>query len=76
MCLLAPLCSATVAPITSVTTDNPPGNPPYNLESITVGNYTVQASRLLSAGVQAPKWDYHRICGSPCRKPAAIVGRS
>ncbi|MHC4147787.1 MAG: hypothetical protein ACYSUD_23900, partial [Planctomycetota bacterium] len=67
MCLLVPLCSATVAPITSVTTDNPPGSPPYNLESITVGDYTVQASRLLNgtttesadplAGNPLPSWD-------------------
>ncbi len=48
MCLLAPLCSATVAPVTSVTTDNPPGSPPYNLQSITVGNYTVDVSGLAS----------------------------
>ncbi|UCE50065.1 MAG: LamG domain-containing protein, partial [Phycisphaerales bacterium] len=48
MCLLVPLCSATVAPVTSVTTDNPPGTPPYNLTSVTVGTYTVDVSGLAS----------------------------
>ena len=42
----ASLCKATVAPITSVMTDNLPGNPPYHLRSITVGNYTVDVSWL------------------------------
>ncbi|MCH7556751.1 MAG: hypothetical protein IIB56_04750, partial [Planctomycetes bacterium] len=46
--LATSLCSATVAPVTSVTTDNPPGSPPYNLLSITVGSYTVDVSRLAS----------------------------
>ncbi|MHC4508833.1 MAG: discoidin domain-containing protein, partial [Planctomycetota bacterium] len=36
-----PLCWATVGPVTSVTTDNPPGSPPYNILSITVGSYTI-----------------------------------
>ena len=42
----ASLCSATVGPIDSITTDNPPGSPPYNLLSITVGNYTVNVDQL------------------------------
>ena len=48
ICLLTPLCSATIAPVSSVTTDNPPGSPPYNLQSVTVGNYTVDVSGLAS----------------------------
>ena len=40
------LCSATVAPVDSITTDNPPGSPPYHLLSITVGGYTVNVDRL------------------------------
>ena len=34
-------CSATLGPVDSVATDNPAGSPPYNILSITVGNYTV-----------------------------------
>jgi len=41
-------CSAVVAPVTGVTTDNPPGSPPYTLQSVTVGNYTVDVSGLAS----------------------------
>jgi len=40
-------CPATIAPVTRVTTDNPSGTIPYNLLSITVGNYTVTADRLV-----------------------------
>ncbi len=35
-----PVCSAAIGPVTAITTDNPPGSPPYNVRSITVGNYT------------------------------------
>lgn len=35
-----PVCSAAIGPVTAITTDNPPGSPPYNLVSITVGDYT------------------------------------
>ena len=42
----ASLCSATIGPIDSVATDNPPGSPPYNILSITVGNYTVNVDQL------------------------------
>jgi len=41
-------CLAVVGPVTGVTTDNPPGSPPFNLQSITVGSYTVDVSRLAS----------------------------
>ncbi len=40
------LCQAAVAPITSVTADHAPGNPPFKLKSITVGTYTVNVSDL------------------------------
>ena len=39
-------CSATIGPVDSVATDNPAGSPPYNILSITVGNYTVTADQL------------------------------
>ena len=45
--LMTSLCSAAIEPITSVTTDNPDGTIPYNLLSITVGDYTVNADRLV-----------------------------
>ena len=35
-----PVCSAAIGPVTAITTDNPPGSPPYNIRSITVGSYT------------------------------------
>jgi hypothetical protein len=44
--VVVPVCSAAVVPITAVTCDHPTGTPPYNLLSITVGNYTVTADRL------------------------------
>ncbi|MHC4446140.1 MAG: hypothetical protein ACYTA5_26400, partial [Planctomycetota bacterium] len=46
LAVAVPLCSAAIGPVTSVTTDNPPGTPPYNLLSITVGGYTVPVSGL------------------------------
>jgi hypothetical protein len=46
LAVVVPVCSATIVPITSVTCDHPTGTPPYNLLSITVGNYTVTADRL------------------------------
>ena len=42
------LCSAVMGPISSVVTDNPEGSPPYNLQSVTVGSYTVDRSQLAS----------------------------
>ena len=42
----ASLSLATVGPITRVTADHPPGSPPYHLQSITVGTYTVEAIRI------------------------------
>ena len=42
----APICSAAVGPITSITTDNPDGSPPYNILSITVDSYTVATDQL------------------------------
>ncbi len=61
LAVAAPICSAAVGPITSVTTDNPTGSPPYNILSITVGNYTVTADRL------APGTTTHGgIDGTPC----------
>jgi hypothetical protein len=42
----ASLGSAAVLPITSVNVDHPDGTPPYNLLSITVGNYTVTVESL------------------------------
>ncbi|MHC4519486.1 MAG: discoidin domain-containing protein [Planctomycetota bacterium] len=59
------ICSAAVVPIDSITTDNPPGSPPYNIESVTVGGYTVQADRLATGtttfgtigGTEAPEND-------------------
>ena len=61
----ASVCSAAVEPVTSITTDNPPGSPPYNLLSVTVGDYTVQADRLATGtttfgttgGTEAPEND-------------------
>ncbi len=46
LALVASASSAAITPITSVTCDHPPGSPPYHLQSITVGNYTVGALRL------------------------------
>ncbi|MFB0525023.1 MAG: DUF4457 domain-containing protein [Phycisphaerae bacterium] len=46
LAVAVPLCSAAIGPITSITTDNPTGSPPYNILSITVGSYTVTADRL------------------------------
>ena len=42
------LCSAAIGPISSVVTDNPQGSPPYNIQSVTVGGYTVDRSQLAS----------------------------
>ncbi|MFC1603725.1 discoidin domain-containing protein [Planctomycetota bacterium] len=42
------LCSAAMGPISSVVTDNPQGSPPYNIQSVTVGSYTVDRSQLAS----------------------------
>jgi hypothetical protein len=60
----APMGSAAIVPITSVTCDHPTGTPPYNLLSITVGNYTVTADRLgvgtssiVPAGTPLPRLD-------------------
>jgi hypothetical protein len=74
MTLLAPLCSATVAPVTGVTTDNPPGSPPYNLLTVTVGNYTLDVSQLALGistetldpvgGTPRPTWDNFEIGGT------------
>ncbi|MFC1760709.1 hypothetical protein ACFL6U_01355 [Planctomycetota bacterium] len=44
--MAASLCSAAVAPISSVVVDNPNNSPPYNLQSITVGGYTVERGQL------------------------------
>ena len=41
------LCSAAIEPVTSVTADNPDSTIPYNLLSITVGDYTVNADYLV-----------------------------
>jgi len=41
-------CSAVMGPISSVVTDNPEGSPPYNIQSVTVGSYTVDRSQLAS----------------------------
>ena len=46
LAVAAPICSAAVGPITSITTDNPDGSPPYNILSITVDSYTVAADQL------------------------------
>ena len=46
LAMAVPICSAAVGPITSITTDNPDGSPPYNILSITVGSYTVAADQL------------------------------
>jgi len=59
------ISSAAVEPITSITTDNPPGSPPYNLLSVTIGDYTVTADRLATGtttfgsigGTEAPEND-------------------
>jgi len=59
--LLVPVCSAAVGPITSITTDNPPGSPPYNILSITVGSYTVTADRLATGTTT-----HGAIGGTPC----------
>ncbi|MHC4582482.1 MAG: hypothetical protein ACYS14_13585, partial [Planctomycetota bacterium] len=40
------ICSAAMGPISSVVTDNPEGSPPYNLQSITVGSYSVDRVQL------------------------------
>ena len=39
-------CLAVIGPVTGVTTDNPPGSPPYSVQSVTVGAYTVDVSGL------------------------------
>ncbi|UCC99363.1 MAG: discoidin domain-containing protein, partial [Phycisphaerales bacterium] len=57
----APVCSAAVGPVTSITTDNPPGSPPYNILSITVGSYTVTADQLGTG-----KTTHGGIGGTPC----------
>ena len=46
--LLVSVCSAEIAPISSVVTDNPEGSPPYNIQSVTVGSYTIDRSLLAS----------------------------
>ena len=55
------LCSAAVGPVTSITTDNPPGSPPYNVLSITVGSYTATTDRLATGTTT-----HGGIGGTPC----------
>jgi len=57
----APICSAAVGPVTGITTDNPPGSPPYNILSITVGSYTVTVDRLATGTTT-----HGSIGGTPC----------
>jgi len=59
--LSVPVCSAAVGPVTSITTDNPPGSPPYNIRSITVGNYMVTSDRLATGTTT-----HGGIGGTPC----------
>jgi len=61
LAVAVPLCSATIGPITSITTDNPPGSPPYNILSITVGDYTVAADQLATGTTT-----HGGIGGTPC----------
>ena len=59
------ICFGAIEPITSITTDNPPGSPPYNILSVTIGDYTVQADLLATGtttfgtigGTEAPEND-------------------
>ena len=46
LAIAVPTSSAAVGPISGITADNPNGSPPYNILSITVGNYTVTVDRL------------------------------
>ena len=59
--LLVSICPAAVGPITSITTDNPPGSPPYNILSITVDSYTATADRLATGTTT-----HGAIGGTPC----------
>ncbi len=59
--LSVPVCSAAIGPVTRITTDNPPGSPPYNILSITVGSYTVTADRLATGTTT-----HGGIGGTPC----------
>ena len=61
LAVAAPICSAAVGPITSITADNPPGSPPYNILSITVDSYTVAADRLATGTTT-----HGDIGGTPC----------
>jgi len=59
--MIAPYCSAAIGPVTSITTDNPPGSPPYNILSITAGGYTAMANRLATGTTT-----YGSTEGTPC----------
>jgi len=61
LAVAVPLCSAAIGPVTSITTDNPPGSPPYNILSITVGSYTVTAGQLATGTTT-----HGGIGGTPC----------
>lgn len=41
-----PAPPAEASPVDSITTDNPPGSPPYRIQSITVGDYTLVREQL------------------------------
>lgn len=58
--VMAPFCLATIGPITSVMADNPDGTIPYNLLSITVGDYTVNADYLVVGTTTHPRHPGHR----------------
>ncbi|UCE49397.1 MAG: hypothetical protein JSW47_04485, partial [Phycisphaerales bacterium] len=54
-------CWGVVGPVTAIETSNPPGSPPYNVLSITVGSYTVAADRLATGTTT-----HGAMGGTPC----------